>query len=103
VSERLKLEVQILDAKPNKMFPDWMTERVKFLRFTEAVQCAECGKRSKHLWTFLAAFQGHTMASLVPIKSGKVHPPLTPVCRSHMLAPEVEHVPRGKKKIEVKV
>ena len=90
MSVRLKLECQILDAKPNKMFPDWMNERVKFLRFSASVPCAECGKRRKFHWTFLAAFQAHSMAMIVPQKSGKIHAPLTAVCRNHLLSPEVE-------------
>jgi hypothetical protein len=88
VSE-LKLEVQLLTAKPNKMFPDWMTERVRFLRFSKAIACAECGRRSKHHWTMFCSFEAHSMAMLVPKKSGKEHPPLTAVCRSHLLAPQV--------------
>jgi hypothetical protein len=90
VTGHLKLEVQVLDAKPNEMFPDWITERVKFLRFSVSVPCAECGKRRKFHWTFLASFQAHSMAMFVPKKSGKIHAPLTAVCRDHLLAPEVE-------------
>ena len=103
----LKFEVEIFAPKPNKLFPDWLTDRTKFLRFSAAVPCAECGKRTKHHWTLLASFQAHTMSAIVPIKSGKVHPPLTAVCRSHLLAPEIEagdaESTQGPREMEVKV
>jgi hypothetical protein len=89
VSARLKLEVRLLSAKPNRMFPEWMTERVRFLRFSDSVPCAECGRKRKHHWTMLCAFQAHTMAPLIAKKSGTVHLPLAAVCRQHLLAPEV--------------
>jgi hypothetical protein len=92
MSVHLKLEVLILDAKPNKLFPDWMTERVKFLRYSAAMPCAECGRRRKFHWTFLASFEAHSLGALVPVKSGKLHAPLTPVCRHHILAPKIEEV-----------
>jgi hypothetical protein len=89
VSTQLAYEVLMFEAKPNKMFPDWLTARVRFLRFRKAVVCAECGRKRKHHWTLLCAFQAHTMAKFIPAKSGKVHAPLTAVCRDHLLAPEI--------------
>jgi hypothetical protein len=89
-ADRLKLEVTLLLAKPNPQFPAWVTERTRFLRFSEPVACAECGKRSKHHWTMLCEFQAPTMAhQLVLAKSGKLHAPLTGVCRKHLIAPEI--------------
>lgn len=85
------------------MFPDWMTARVRFLRFDAAVPCAECGRRSKHHWTMLCMFQAHTMAQIVPSKSGKEHAPLTAVCRSHLLAPQIMKSQRPPREIEVKL
>jgi hypothetical protein len=83
------LEVQLFDAKPNKMFPDWLTQRTQFLRYSSSVQCAACGKKSRHHWTLLTAFQTAHMedhiAGLTP--RATIYPPLTPVCRDHMLAP----------------
>ena len=70
------------------------------MRFTVAVKCAECGRRSKHHWTQLCSFQARTLAAIVPNKSGKVHSPLTPVCRGHLLAPEYDLVDKHGNKIE---
>lgn len=39
------LQVQILEAKPNKMFTEAERRAVRFLRFNRTVQCAECGRR----------------------------------------------------------
>jgi hypothetical protein len=82
-------EVHLLLARPNKMFPDWMTERLRFLRYAVAVPCACCGRRRKHHWTMLMNFQavifGKHQFTAEP--EPQVHPPLAPVCRDHPLAP----------------
>lgn len=98
------LQVRILEAKPNKMFSEAQTASVRFLHFSRAVRCAECGRRNRHQWTSLLSFQALSLGTLVPSDSGKVHPPMTPVCGTHLLAvaemPEVkpkrERKPRGK-------
>ena len=89
------LIVQLFEAKPNKMFTEAHTRHVRFLRFNAAVPCAECGKRSKHHWTVLYSFKAMSLAVLVPKESDKVHPPLTPVCRSHILKPARSPVLNG--------
>jgi hypothetical protein len=81
------LFVQIYEAKPNPMFSEEQRATVRFLSYNRAVPCSECGKKSRGHWTALYEFLAHTMAPLVPIKSGLVHPPLAPVCRNHLLAP----------------
>jgi hypothetical protein len=53
--------------------------------------CAECGRKSKTHWTLLISFKAKTMAAIIAKDSGKVHMPLTPVCRSHLLAPAWEN------------
>ncbi len=50
-------EVRLFDAKPNKMFPDWLTARLRFLRYARAVPCACCGRLRKHHWTMLMSFR----------------------------------------------
>ena len=87
---RLKQVVQQFEAKPNKMFTQDQHALVRFLRFTVAVPCAECGKRRKFHWTQLCSFQALSMGMLIPKRSGRVHLPLTPVCRDHLLASETE-------------
>jgi hypothetical protein len=83
--------VQIFEAKPNRMFTEEQRATVRFLRYANAVPCAECGRKSKTHWTLLISFKAKTMAAIIPKDSGKVHMPLTPVCRSHLLAPAWEN------------
>lgn len=103
-SRRLKpsQEVYLFDAKPNPLFPDWLTERLLFLRYMKSVKCAYCGRMSRHHWTLLLAFriaeifEKKVADKLVETTSpvgGKTHsqlfPPLTPVCRKHIMRPDV--------------
>lgn len=91
------LQVLLFEAKPNKMFSDEQTATIRFLRYTQAVPCAECGKSSKHHWTVLYSFKATSMVPgmLTLQESGKVHLPLTPVCRDHPLAPASWETPRA--------
>jgi hypothetical protein len=94
------LQVLLFEAKPNKLFTEEQTAAVRFLRYNQSVPCAECGKRSKHHWTVLYSFKA---TSLVPgmftlQESGKVHLPLTPVCRDHPLTPASWETPRVQRK-----
>ena len=91
----LKLVVQLIEAKPNKMFTEEHRALVRFLRFNRSVACAECGRKGKVRWTMFCSFQAWSMAMIVPKKSGKVHLPLTPVCTSHLLAPEFDEERAG--------
>jgi hypothetical protein len=86
-AEPAMVGVQILEAKPNKLFTEEQREIVRFLRYTSAVPCAECGKRRKLHWTLLWSFKAKTMPkrAFVLQDSGKIHLPLTPVCTSHLL------------------
>jgi hypothetical protein len=82
------LWLDLFEAKPNKMFAEEQRQAVRFLRYSQAVACAECGKRSKHHWSALYSFEALSLAAaLVATESGKVHMPLSPVCRSHILRP----------------
>src|SRR5512146_1661732 len=92
---RFKLAVALVEAAPHPLFTEGQRRLVRFIRLYEngklkSTPCAECGKKKRGLWTMLVSFQAHSMGALVPIKSGKVHPPLTPVCQSHLLAPEYD-------------
>lgn len=79
--------VWIREAKPNHMFSEEQRASVRFLHYSGAVPCAECGRRSLHMWTMLISFEAKSMGFLVPTNGTKVHVPLTPVCGSHLLAP----------------
>lgn len=96
-------EIQVValhEAKPNKMFTEWQTRNVRFLRYRFPVECAECGRRSKSHWTVLYSFEAQSLGMFVPVRSGKVHPPLAPVCGTHLLspAPSPPLPPRRRKK-----
>lgn len=96
------MEVHVLEVKPNPMFPDWMNERVRFLSYSASVSCAYCHRRTRHHWTMLLAF--HIMEGFEKKIAGKVvkcdspvgtpgkeiFPPLTPVCRNHILDPIIK-------------
>ncbi len=75
------------EPKPNKMFSEYHRALVKFLRFTQAIPCQECGRRNRSHWTMLCSFEAKSMGFLVPTNGAKVHLPLAPVCQSHLLAP----------------
>jgi hypothetical protein len=82
-------EVHLFEAKPNKMFPEWMTQRLRFLRYSRSVKCAHCGKLTRHHWTMLLSFRVPNATQFVLGKGTELYPPLTPVCRTHFMAPEV--------------
>ncbi len=82
--------VQIIPVKPNKMFADWQNETTFFLRYTKPVPCAECGSKRKHHWTSLVSFRACSLGRFQVVKGLKILPPLSPVCRSHVLATEFE-------------
>jgi len=99
------IQVQILEAKPNPMFTEWQRAMTRFLRYSRAVPCAECGRRSRHHWTQLVSFKAHNLSGpsfmLHSTGSVKIHAPLTPVCGSHPLSiaeyPQIPLSPRAKK------
>ena len=85
-------EVDLGVPRPNKMFPDWATERVLLLSYTKPVPCAHCGKLRKKHWTMLMAFSVATEPGpgdnpCVVQEFNEVHLPLTPVCGKHCLRP----------------
>jgi hypothetical protein len=79
------LAVQIYEAKPNKLFSEEQTAWIRFLRYNKPIKCAECGKKTKKLWTALSEFVAYSMVSLTMETSCKIHLPLTPVCDDHPL------------------
>lgn len=80
-----ELVVQILEAKPNKMFTEEQRSWVRFLRYSRSVPCAECGKRRRIHWTMLCSFIAKNMGQFV-LTGETVRMPLTPVCSEHPLA-----------------
>lgn len=97
------LQVHLYEARPNRLFTEEQRQTVRFLRYSHLVECAECGRRSKSHWTSLFSFQAMDMkCSSFTLRSatGKIHPPMTPVCGIHPMAPaEMPPLPpRGRKK-----
>ncbi len=88
------LRVGVYETRPNRMFTDAQRAGIRFLRFTQAVPCAECGRRSRAHWTVLYSFKALSMAVMVPRESDKVHMPLTPVCQQHLLKPAELVIPK---------
>lgn len=97
-NDRLANVVWIGTAKPNKMFPDWLTELVRFLRYTEPVACAHCGKMRKKHWTCLAAFHACEAGQFSIIKSKVILPPLAPICGNHPFYPVIINTTKLKPK-----
>jgi hypothetical protein len=83
------LQVHILEAKPNPLFTEDRRRGIRFLQYSRAVECAECGKKKRTLWTCLYEFLAHDAGQFVLAKSGLVHPPLEGVCQDHLLAPAI--------------
>lgn len=88
--------VAVTPPKPNKLFDEWSHNTTRFLTFSKAVPCAECGKRSKHHWTSLASFSVMLERLFTLVPSEKVHLPFTPVCSRHPIGPAI--VPERKPK-----
>lgn len=86
------LWVEVLEAKPNKMFTEELRQAVRFLRYSRAVACAECGKKQRILWTMICSFRAMNTRTFV-MAPGPVRMPLTPICQDHPLAPAVEQAP----------
>jgi hypothetical protein len=92
------ITVQILEAKPNKLFTADQRAWVRFLRYSRAVPCAECGKRRRLHWTMLFSFEAKSMGFVIPVPGRGAHLPLTPVCASHLLAPAAVAAPPARRK-----
>ena len=91
------LAVELLEAKPNPLFTEDQRALVRFLRYYELgkplkVACAHCGKRKTVLWTQLCSFRIAEPSVMILKRGEKVYPPLTPVCQTHIMAPEMEEV-----------
>lgn len=86
-------EVRLGEAKPNPLFPDWLTERLRFLTYAEPIACRACGSMRKHHWTLFMTFTISDWPgpkdNQFRVAEGKTtYSPLTPVCRKHFLAPK---------------
>lgn len=85
------LWVEILEAKPNKMFSERQRQCVRFLRYNRHVACAACGKKARVMWTLICQFRAvdfersHIVAKFFP----RSFTPLTPVCSDHPLRPDL--------------
>jgi hypothetical protein len=102
---RLLSEVELLMPAPNPMFTEAQRRTVRFMRFYERgevvkVKCAHCGHKKSILWTQLCSFRVCDMGTFVVRPGEKVYPPLTPVCQTHLMAPELEEVDKDGKLIQ---
>jgi len=91
------LSVELLEARPNPLFSDDQRALVRFMRYHELgkplkVACAHCGKRKTILWTQLCSFRIAEPFAMILKKGETVYPPLTPVCQTHIMAPEMAEV-----------
>ncbi len=93
--EKPPITLDIFTARHNKAWPEALRQHIRFLRFSAAVPCAECGAQRKTHWTMLVAFAAHTFQrqAFDLQRSGRVHGALQPVCRTHVLAPVLEPDP----------
>jgi hypothetical protein len=84
------LFVEILEAKPNKMFTEQQRQQVRFLRYNHAQVCPACGKKRRILWTMLCQFKAGNMdgSSFVLQFYPQSFSPLTGVCGDHPLSPD---------------
>jgi len=79
--------VTICEAKPNKLFTEEQRRSIRFLRYNEKIECAECGKKRKTMWTMLCQFKAVNFETDT-LTEGQSHLPLTPVCDEHPLHPD---------------
>lgn len=104
--EVLRSDFSLFGRAAIPAFSEDQRQMVRFLHYSHPVECAECGRRSRYHWTSLFSFQAMDMkGSFMVLRSasGKVHPPLTPVCGAHPMAPaEVPPLPPRKRKPRVK-
>lgn len=84
------LWVEILEAKPNKLFTEAQRQAVRFLRYSRRIPCTQCKKKRKIMWTMLCEFKAQSMGHITLVDGETIHPPLTPVCDEHPLQPHLE-------------
>jgi len=80
--------VEILEAKPNKLFTEEERSWIRFLRYNLPIPCADCGKKKRTMWTMLCSFESITIVSIGRM-SKKSFAPMTPVCNEHPLGPDI--------------
>jgi hypothetical protein len=91
------LWVDILEAKPNPLFTEEQRASLRFLRYSQSIPCAYCGRKQKIHWTLLCTFVVKEMGQLILTSDGEIFRPLTPVCQSHILQPEWDAIEEGNK------
>ena len=86
--------VEIMEAKPNKLFTEKQRAWIRFLRYSRWIRCVVCGKKRKVMWTMLHEFMAITMDTAIGVIGEKdrkgPYPPLTPVCGDHPIGPPTE-------------
>lgn len=81
--------IDILEAKPNKMFTEQQRALVRFVRsYGQSMTCAHCGKKKRTLWTMLTPFRAVDLSGIVAVKGEELLAPLTLVCTEHLMQPE---------------
>lgn len=98
-SVSVQYDVAVLEAKPNPLFSEAQRALVRFLSYRRPIPCRHCGRKRKDHWTSLAFFRVAEMEVVTLRNSATEYPPLTPVCRNHILAPSENEneMSRGRK------
>jgi len=84
------IDVSVGEPKPNPLFDEELLALTKFLTYTKPIKCAHCGKARRRHWTQLKFFRVMDEAAFRLKASAVIYPPLTPVCTSHILKPEID-------------
>jgi hypothetical protein len=82
------LKITYYPAKENRMFPPEITALIRFVRPDAKMECPECHKKTKRLWTMLCPFRATTLKGFA-LSDGEERPAGTPVCDDHPLAPDL--------------
>jgi DNA-directed RNA polymerase subunit N (RpoN/RPB10) len=80
--KRKLLAVHLRAYKPDRIAPQFV-RWTQPLRYSRAIPCAHCGKKTCDLWTALFAFR-------VQGDGQTTYAPLTPVCFTHRLKPATD-------------
>lgn len=80
----------LVEPAPNSLFSEQQRSLTKFIKYRKPVPCIHCGKKRKNHWTQLVFFSVVEDSGYVLKPSKEEYPPLSPVCRDHILQPLIE-------------
>jgi len=85
---RVRVDIAVGEPKRNPLFTPEQLAITKFLTYSKPVKCVHCGRPTRHHWTLLTFFRVMEAVLVVLTPSETAYPPLSPVCRKHILKPE---------------